>query len=494
MAAASPDRLDPASPSPFARRRVVVVGGGVAGLVAARSVALEHPDADVVLLEGSDRVGGKLRLERVAGQRVDVGAEAMLAVRPEGVDLVRELGREDELVSPATTSASIWSRGALHPVPRATLMGVPSSADGLDGLLTPDEVRRLVDEQPWPGGGVSQDVSVGAYIAQRLGQAVVDRLVEPLLGGVYAGRADELSLEATMPAVWRAAVAGESMSEVARASAPARPVSSSPPPSARPVFAGLRGGMGRLSEILLAGMPGSVEVRTAAMVRGIDRGQNGFGVLVGPTVAEERLTADAVIIATPPTAAGRLVSSLAPEAAEALREIPTSSSAVVTLAFPRAAMPDLVGSGFLVPAVDGRFIKGATFSGNKWSWTDALDPELVFVRASIGRAGEAALLQQPDDVLVARCLADLEQAVGASLPDPVDSHVQRWGGGLPQYTVGHVARMARVRTGIESVPGLEVAGAAYQGVGIPAVIASARAAAAAVTAYLIEAAPRTPAQ
>lgn len=465
---------------PQAHRRVIVVGGGIGGLVAAHDLAHQRPDVEVLLIEAGDRVGGKLRLATLAGHQVDVGAEAMLAVRPEGVDLVRRLSAGDDLVSPVATGASIWSRGALHPLPRATLMGVPTGPEGLGDLLTPAELARLADEQLWPGH-VETDVSVGDYVGTRLGRAVVDRLVEPLLGGVYAGRADQLSLRATMPALWAAAIAGESLTAAARRVAPAPTAG----PSARPVFAGIVGGMGRLPQILVDQMPANVSIRTATIVRGLESGPDGtHRVLVGPTIAQEWIEASAVIIATPPSAAGRLLSSVAPGAAMALSEVPTASSAVVSLAFPADRMPDLPGSGFLVPAVDGHLVKGATFSGNKWAWTGALDPGLVFLRASIGRIGDEALLQRDDTDLALACVRELGVALAADLPAPVDTHVMRWGGGLPQYTVGHVDRMERIRAALAAVPGLEVSGAAYQGVGIPAVIATGRAAATAIDAHL----------
>ncbi|MDO5502347.1 MAG: FAD-dependent oxidoreductase [Actinomycetia bacterium] len=178
----------------------------------------------------------------------------------------------------------------------------------------------------------------------------------------------------------------------------------------------------------------------------------------------------------PPPAASRLLSSVAPQASSLLGEIEMASMAIITLAVERTG-PDLPGSGFLVPDVDGRTIKASTFSSGKWAWVDALAEDLVFLRASIGRAGEVRALQRPDTELVEVAVREIGAAVGFPLPPVVDSHLQRWGGGLPQYAVGHLDRMARVSEAIAGVPGLEVCGAAYGGVGIPAVIASARAAA-----------------
>ena len=151
-------------PAVSTRPHVVVVGGGIAGLTAALEVLEALPSAAVTVLEGSDRLGGKLRREQVAGHLVDVGAESVLALRPEAVDLVTRVGAADDLVAPATTAASVWSRGALLPLPRATLMGVPSDPDSARGILTDDEVERLRHEQPWPGGALTEDVSVGDYV------------------------------------------------------------------------------------------------------------------------------------------------------------------------------------------------------------------------------------------------------------------------------------------------------------------------------------------
>ena len=459
---------------------VVVVGGGVAGLAAALDVLDAAPGTHVSVLEGSDRLGGKLRLEDVAGHGVDVGAEALLAVRPEALDLVERIGGSSCLTTPDTTSAAIWSRGSLHPLPRATLMGVPTDPDGARGVLTDAEVERLRHERPWPTGTLEQDVSVGEYVAARMGTAVVDRLVEPLLGGVYAGHASRLSLRATVPALWERATRGESL------------LAPSTPPSAvsggttgRPPFAGLTGGVGRLPELLAGALRSrGATLRTGTVVRALERTSHGWRVVVGSTASPEVLEADAVVLCLPPAPAARLLAPHAATAAELLRGVETASTAVVTLAVRRADVADVEGSGFLVPPVEGRAIKAATFSFRKWGWTGALDADVAHLRASLGRAREEAVLQRDDADLVALAVADVAAALGRPAPRVVDAHVQRWGGGLPQYAVGHVDTVAAVRADVARVPGLEVAGAAYDGVGVPAVVASAARAAAATVQHL----------
>ncbi|GAA1794218.1 protoporphyrinogen oxidase [Nocardioides hankookensis] len=433
---------------------VVVVGAGVAGLTAARD--LVDAGHDVLVLESSPRVGGKLLRTAVAGVTVDVGAEAMLNRRPEGVALARSLGLAVE--HPTVASSRIWTRGALRPLPRS-LMGVPLDVDQLaaSGVLSPEGLERFRSTVPVPVDG---DVSVGDLVDARYGAEVTDRLVEPLLGGVYAGDARRLSVRATVPQL---------VSHVDGAPPPA-------PTYDAPVFAGLPGGMGQLPERLAEGL----QVRTGATVRELVATETGFALTVGPTTAPELVTANAVVLATPAAPTARLLGSVAPVAAAELAGIESASMAVVTFAFDAASVPELAGtdsSGFLVPPVDRRRIKAATFSFAKWVWVRAAGDGLLLLRTSLGRYGEETALQASDEELVAWSLTDLHDAVGVTVA-PVDTHVQRWGGGLPQYAVGHLDRVARIRVAVDAVPGLAVCGAAYEGVGIPAVIASAQRAAA----------------
>ena len=443
-----------------ARPDVVVIGAGVAGLTAARE--LSRSGLSVLVLESSPVVGGKLRLGTVGGVEVDVGAESMLARRPEAVGLVAELGLD--VVHPAAGSTQIWTRGALRPLPR-TLLGVPLDLDALatTGVLSDDGLARARHETLLPLG--DEDVSVAELLGSRLGHEVVDRLAEPMLGGVYAGHASTLSARATAPQVVAMLREHGSLLAAVAALPP-------PPPEPPPMFAGLVGGVGRLP-LALAESAG-VEVRTSTTVRGLERTPSGFRLTVGSTRAPQTLETARVVLAAPGPPAARLLAEVAPSASEELGAVEYASMAVVTLAVPALDVGD--SSGFLVPSVDGRRIKASTYSFNKWSWVGAAS-DLRLLRASIGRHREEASLQASDEELVAHVVADLSLATGQQLT-PVDAHVQRWGGALPQYAVGHLDRVARIRAAVDAVPGLEVCGAAYDGVGIPAVIGSARRAAA----------------
>ena len=464
---------------------VVIVGGGIAGLAAA--FFLRDEPVRVTVLEGSPRLGGKLSTSQIAGVAVDEGAEAMLVTRPEGTGLIAEAGLAGQRVAPGTTSSAIWTRGAFRPLPRGQFMGVPSDMAALagSGVLSPPGLARAEEDLELPPTPLDGDVAVGQYVGARQGDEVVDRLVDPLLGGVYAGRSAELSFEATMPALAGAARRHRSLAEAVRSLIPAQPAAPAGTRTGGSVFTTLAGGLGTLPGYLAKAS--GAEVRTSAMARALAPAVRGWRLTVGSAAEPERLDADAVILAVPARPAGRLLAGVpgASAAVAALGEFSYASMAIVTLAYPRSAFPapGLAAqgrSGYLVPAVDGHAVKAVTFSTVKWPH---LGGELEIVRCSVGRIGEEALLQRADGELAALAAAELAEATGAR-GAPAATRVTRWGGALPQYTVGHLNRVATIRAAVGAQPGLAVCGAAYDGVGIPACVATARAAATQTMAYL----------
>ena len=439
---------------------VAVVGGGVAGLSAAlEATRLGHR---VTLLESSGRLGGKVAVSEVGGLQVDEGADSMLTRVPDGLQLARDAGLHDELTAPAAGQAFVWSRGALRPLPAGTLLGLPTDLAALarSGLLSGRGLNRVPLDLVLPGAPVAEDVSVGDLVRRRLGREVVERLVDPLLGGVYAGRADRLSLQATLPQLVRHAAQHRSLLLAARAARGATP------PTDGPLFASLPGGLGRLPEAVAE--QSGADVRTSTTVRALERTATGWRLTTGSAAAPKAVDADAVVLAVPAAPAARLLRDLAPAAAEDLAGVEYASVAIVTLVF-RGHL-QTAGSGYLVPAVEGRTTKAVTFSSRKWAHLSG--PHEV-VRASVGRYGDTADLQRADEELVAVVLRELGQTVGP-LPRLRDSRVTRWGGGLPQYAVGHLDLVRRVRRAVSQHQGLAVAGAAYDGVGVPAVARSGR--------------------
>jgi len=468
--------MERAGVKPAGTRPVVaIVGGGIAGLAAA--FFLRDQPVETVVLEGSSRLGGKLLVSEVAGVPVDAGAEALLARRPEGTDLIREAGLDGDLVLPGTTAARIWSRGVPRSLPARQMMGVPADLGDLarTGLLSAAGLARARREPGLPATARDGDVPVASYVAARFGQEVVDRLVDPLLGGVYAGRSEELSFDATLPGLAEAARSHVSLTEAAASLLPAPGPAGAANGAARPpVFTTLAGGLGLLPDAVAAAS--GATVRTSAMVRELARTGTGWRLTIGSAHAPEYLDADAVIVAVPGRPASRLLAGVpgAAAAASALGEIAYASMAIITFAYPRAAFPDPPdGSGYLVPAVDGHPVKAVTFSSVKWPHLQAQAPDLVMTRCSVGRIGEESLLQRDDEDLAAIAARDLAAATGVR-GAAAGTRVTRWGGALPQYTVGHRDRVARIRAGVAAQPGLAVCGAAYDGVGIPACIATAQ--------------------
>ncbi|MGV9855917.1 protoporphyrinogen oxidase [Streptomyces sp. NPDC003442] len=473
---------------------VVVIGGGIAGLAAAHR--LLDGGARVTVLEASGRLGGKLRSGEIEGVPVDLGAESMLARRPEAVELARAVGLGDRLRPPATATASLWTRGGLRPMPKGHVMGVPGDLEPLaaSGVISEEGLARIARDRELPPTPVGEDVALGGYLAERLGREVVDRLVEPLLGGVYAGDVYRTSMRASVPTLFEVAQSGRPLTEGVRELAER---------SARrqdgPVFMGIDGGIGRLPlAVADAVRAAGGEIRTGAPVRELRRTADGWTVAVDGTGAVDGVggtggvnavdgaggtggppvvAADAVVLAVPAPAAARLLAAGAPAASAELATVDYASMALVTMAFRRTDVASLAeGSGFLVPPVDGRTIKAATFSSRKWGWLRDAGPDLFVLRTSIGRFDDEVDLKRDDADLVKMSLADLGEAVGLAAK-PVASRVDRWDGGLPQYPVGHLDRVARIRAAVAEVPGLAVCGALYDGVGIPACVGSARKAA-----------------
>ncbi|MGC4891393.1 protoporphyrinogen oxidase [Micromonospora sp. DT227] len=447
--------------------RVAIVGGGITGLAAAVRLRDRAPvGIEITVYEQSGRLGGKLRTGELAGGPVEFGAESFLMRDPAGgesaaVTLARRLDLAAQLVHPTVGQAALLVDGGLRPVPGGTLVGVPGDLAKVAAVARPAADADRDAGRPLLAPG--EDLAVGRLVRERLGDAVVDRLVDPMLGGVYAGRADDLSLVTTMPALARAARREHTLVGAVRAAQAAAPRA----PGA-PVFGTLAGGLSTLVEA--AARASGATIRRDAAVRELRRTPDGWRLTVGPTRDSELVDADAVVLAVPARPAARLLAGEAPEVAATVGALDYASVALVTLALPAPELPEL--SGFLVPAGEGLLIKAATFFTTKWGHLRRPDG-LALVRASVGRYGDETSLQLTDDDLAATVRRELSAALGTALPDPVARHVQRWGGALPQYPPGHTGRVAGARAALRAAhPTLTLAGAGYDGVGIPVCVRS----------------------
>ncbi|MEV8313379.1 protoporphyrinogen oxidase [Streptomyces sp. NPDC059900] len=457
-------------------RSVIIIGGGISGLAAAWEL---RGKAEVTVLEAGDRVGGKLRTGTLAGIPVDEGAESVMALRPEAVRLAEEVGLGDSLCDPESAPVTFWTRGALRALPAGHVMGIPAEPAALSGsgLLSDQGLARLAREEAIPAHPVlteGSDISIAGYLVPRIGQEAVDRLVEPLLGGIYAGRTDQLSLRSALPFLAPVAASDESLLAALRR----RRESQSTAPGPKPrVVRGLAGGTGRLPRAVAAAS--GARILTSSTALALDRAPGGrWRVHAATEHGPATLDADAVIVALPAPAAATLLGPHSPAARAELDAVRYAGSAVVTMAFARrwqdSPAPDL--NGFLVPPVDGRTIKAATLLSHKWAWQRDQAPSKLILRASVGRIGEEHLLGLDDRRLVTLARTELSQALGP-MGDLHASKVTRWPQGLPQYEVGHADRVAAIREAVGKLPGVALCGALYEGVGVAACVATGLAAA-----------------
>jgi oxygen-dependent protoporphyrinogen oxidase len=459
------------------RPHVVVVGGGITGLSTAWF--LRH-QARVTVLEAADRLGGKIRTSSLAGVPVEEGPDTFLARVPHARDLAVAIGLGDDLVPPATGKAFVWGRGRLRPLPGGQVLGVPISLRPLmrSGVLGPAAIARAGLDLVLPRSrpGLSTDPSVADVIGARMGRAVVDRLVEPLVGGINAGRADDLSLAATAPQLGEAAASSRSLILGLRRSRPAGGSA-----AAGPLFLGVTGGLGRLVDRLTAALREvGVDIRSGVAVSGVEPdGAGGYRVVTANGAVE----AAAVVVTVPAFAAAPLLRGSAPAVAADLERIRYASVAVATLAYRPEDLPSpLDGAGFLMPRVERRLMTACTWSTSKWPALAASGS--VLVRASAGRSGDDRPADLDDAELVAHLHRELSDVMGMRRP-PVTHLVSRWPNGFPQYQPGHQRRIDRIEVGLATaMPGVTLAGAAYRGLGIAACVRQAEEAASTLLARL----------
>ncbi len=449
------------------------MGGGVSGLATAYWLAVEH-GVDVVVLEAGDRLGGKVSTQDLAGMPVDTGPDAFLSRGPDLAELVARLGLADEVVAPLPGGASIWSRGRMHPIPRFGAFGIPDRMRPMlrSRLLSPVGIARAGLDIVRPRTVLGADPTVAEVLRPRLGREVVERLVQPLLGGVHAGSVDRLSARSTVPEVLAIAGSQRSLMLALRHRRRSTPAPTTPP---APPLVSLRGGLGRLVGALVDAV-GRDRLVTGAPATGLHRTADGWRV---ETPAVD-VVADTVVLAAPAHAVAELVAAGAPELAAELRGIEYVDVATVTLALPQDEVGELTGTGFLVPPVEGAMLVGCTWLTSKWPHLAGGDT--VLLRCMVGRDGDDRWTTMDDAELVAAVRADLARAMRLSAT-PTATLVQRWHRAIPQYLVGHADRLERLERLVPD--GIHLTGAAYRGSGLAACVAGARGTATAVAAELV---------
>jgi len=442
--------------------RLVVVGGGIAGLAAARRLEAVAPEAELTLVEADGGLGGKIRTEHVEGFLVEAAADSFLSRKERGVGLCEELGLDAELVGRRAEQARTFVRRGreLLPLPSGLTGMIPADLDALaeSRLLSPEGRSRLAAEVDVPVTEDVGDESIADFVSRRLGREAYEAIVEPLTTGIYGGDGEQLSLRATFPALRELEVEhGSLLRGMAARTGDAD--------SGRPPFLALRGGMATLVERLAE----SLERTRIVVGRGVARVDRHRDVYVLPLADGELLEADGVVLAVPAFATAQLLRDLDADLAAVHDDIPCASSAIVTLACHEAELGrPLDGYGYVVPSVEGSDVLACTWTSSKWE-RRAPDGEAL-LRVYAGRFGRPDVTLRTDAELVELAREEL-RLVGVDA-EPHLTCVHRWPRGMPQYTLGHLERLERIDALLEHHPGLALAGAAYRGVGIPDCIRS----------------------
>lgn len=480
-------------------RRIAIIGGGIAGLAAAyrlRRAMDEGADVDFVLYEKDERLGGKILTEKVDGFVIDAGPDCYLSQKPWVARFAGELGIRDQLApsNDAKKKTYIYVERRFHELPDGVMMMVPTKfwPFATTSLFSWGGKLRMGMDLFIPRREGAGDETLASFVTRRLGRECLDRLAEPLVGGVHASDPETMSLAATFP---RFLEMEDKYGSVIRGFLAARRSAQAPPAGAqggspggtsdaarpRPTFfMTLREGMQQLTDAA-ADAAGRGSLHTGAPVEVVTAEGDGYRLEFSD--GRERMGVDAVVIATEAWAASAMLAPLDAEMGATLAEIPHSSSATVSVAFKRAdvAYP-LDAFGFVVPAVAGRRIMASTFSSTKWF--GRADEDHVLLRAFVGGPHSQHLLENDDAGIVELVRAEWRDMLGIAA-EPVLARVYRWTRGMPQYTLGHLDRVASLEAGQTRHPGLFLAGGSYRGVGIGDCIDSGTRAAEAAIAGLV---------
>ncbi|MGQ0604082.1 MAG: protoporphyrinogen oxidase [Anaerolineales bacterium] len=459
--------------------RVVIIGGGIAGLAAAYRLTQKSLGPAVTLIESDSRLGGKIFTERVDGFVIEGGPDTFLSYKPRGLGLCRELGLEDRLhgTNEKIRRTYVMRGGQLYELPEGLTGLIPSRFGPMvkTALISPFGKLRMGFDYVIPPRSADGDESIAAFVERRLGREVYDHLIEPLLSGIYAGDGQQLSLAATFPQLRQTELANGSLIKGMLA---AKRNVSKPNGKSWAAFLTPTTGLAEIVEALGERL-GGMDVRLGSRATRVETASSGYTIVLESGAA---LVADAVIFATPAFITADLVSNLDPQISSVLRAIPYVSTATVSVAYPLSAIPrPLDGYGYIIPRAEYRPVLACTWTSTKFPHR-ALEG-FGLIRAFIGRAGQQEVLERDDDELLQLVRDELRRTLGITAP-PHLHRIFRWPKAMPQYTLGHLDRLAAIEQRLAIHPGLFAAGNAYRGIGIPDCIASGEAAADKARAFI----------
>lgn len=468
-------------------KRLAVIGGGIAGLAAAFYAARRFGDrAEITLFDRGGYWGGKIITERVDGFVIEGGPDTFLASKPWAVQLCRDLGMVDRLrgTNPHQKTTYILHRDRLHPLPNGLTMMIPTQFGEIlrSGLISWPGKLRMGLEYLLPPAAANGDESIGHFVSRRLGRQAYEGLIEPLMSGIYAGDGDRLSVSATFPylreleqqygGLIRGALAARTRRAMKSATdvssqqgqTPAQPERAHADTSgSRSLFLTPEAGLGEIVENLVVHLKRlEVDLRLGIAVTGIEKLVGGYRLI---DQYDQVLDAEAVVLAVPAFIAADLLEAIHPGLADELRAIEYISTATVSLAFAEADLPrPLDGYGYVIPRREGRVALACTWTSTKFPHRAPQGKALL--RVFIGRAGQEDAIAWDEKSSLAIARAEVRETLGITAT-PRLARVHLWEKAMPQYNVGHLARLQRISAALRELPGLALAGNGYQGIGIP---------------------------
>jgi len=460
-------------------KRVVVIGGGIAGLAAAYSLREHRKPGDqgfeVVLIESKDRLGGNIRTEKTGGFLIEGGPDCFLSEKPWAMELCKRIGLEDELLNTneANRKTFVLSGGKLHELPEGVILMIPTKIMPLatSSLISLAGKIRMGMEMFIPRKKDQADETLGSFVRRRLGTEVLEKIAEPLVAGVHAGDPETMSVRASFPKFVQLEQEHGSLikgmlkrMELLKKTHATRPAGA-PAKKKVTMFLTLKGGLGDFIATLVKKIEGfgNTHIRKGLLVKSVLKAADG-GYEVSFEGSEPALRADAVVVAAPAYAASAVLGGLDKELSEKLLTIPYVSTATVSIAFKKKDISHpLNGFGFVVPKVEKRGIMAATWTSVKFSHRAPDDS--VLIRCFVGGAKNMELVSLSDEEMINMVRKELGDIMGIKA-EPVLALVFRWINSMPQYTVGHEERIAAIEEMVAAHPGLYITGSAYHGIGI----------------------------
>jgi oxygen-dependent protoporphyrinogen oxidase len=453
-------------------KHIIIVGGGISGLAAAYHIQ-EHllknnPSLTCTLIDDQKRLGGKILTERHNGFIIEAGPDSFITQKPWALDLCRKLGLANRLIptNPKQKKIYVYSGGRLHPLPEGLVLMVPTRLMSFlaSSLISPLGKLRMAMDLFIPARKDTGDESLADFARRRIGQEALDKIVEPLMAGIYVGKAETLSLASTFPRFKELEQEYGSLIRglmAKRREAARKNKSGGPPPWT--LFMTLQGGVGELVETLVSKLD-CIRLETGKRVRAVHAGQTDTDYRVDLEDGAS-LMADAVILTTPAFVTAGLIEKMDPLFAQELLEVPYVSTATLSLAYKHSECKHpLDGYGFVVARNEGRKIIACTWTSTKFP--NRVPQDHVLIRCFVGGAWQESLVDLEDQDLVQAVREELKTTMGIDAT-PVFTRVYRWKKANPLYTVGHLDRMARIEDHVKQHPGLFLTGSAYYGVGIP---------------------------